>query len=471
VTETSRSDASIVGRASGLDRLIDRVLGRHRSLLLNAGSLFGSTLLTGLLGAVYWAIAARLFAATAVGVGAAAISTMQLMAQLATFGLGTMLMGELAEHHASDRRLILSSLGVTGLVGAVLGLGFVFLSVWLVPDLGGLREPGGYLLFACGVATTASGLVLDQALLGLLRGGVQLLRNGIASVAKLAALVAIGLLVTVRTDGLALLLTWVVGVALSMVVLLAIPRGTGAERGRSVWRAVEGVAGLATRHHLLNLSILAPGLLLPLLITDVLSAEANAYFYIAYLIASFAWAVPAALGTAAYAAGARDLASLSSRIRVAFAICFVVGLALNAFLVVGAPLLLSIFGSAYVTQSTTLLRLLGLGIFPVTLNSLYVPIVRVERRFLEGALLMGLGLVVEFVIVAIWASRAGLDGAGVGWLVGYTIGIVPFVPTLWRVGVRGRVERITSDFLGRVPSGARPSAVLAEPQNSSDGDA
>jgi len=82
-----------------------------------------------------------------------------------------------------------------------------------------------------------------------------------------------------------------------------------------------------------------------------------------------------------------------------------------------------------------------------------------------------LGLVVEFVIVAIWASRAGLDGAGVGWLVGYTIGIVPFVPTLWRVGVRGRVERITSDFLGRVPSGARPSAVLAEPQNSSDGDA
>ncbi|HEX5239885.1 MAG TPA: hypothetical protein VFW20_02705, partial [Candidatus Limnocylindrales bacterium] len=52
-----------------------RVLLSNRSLLGNAASLFGSTVLTGGLGAVYWAIAARLFTPESVGVAAAAISS------------------------------------------------------------------------------------------------------------------------------------------------------------------------------------------------------------------------------------------------------------------------------------------------------------------------------------------------------------------------------------------------------------
>src|SRR5262245_44850587 len=118
-------------------------LGAHRSLFLNAGSLFGSTLLTAGLGAIYWAIAARLFPAAAVGLGAAAISTMTLLAQLATFGLGTVLMGELAEHRQSGRRLIASALGVTAASGAGIAIAFLLVASSLVPELSGLRIPTG----------------------------------------------------------------------------------------------------------------------------------------------------------------------------------------------------------------------------------------------------------------------------------------------------------------------------------------
>lgn len=445
---TDGGGSRIVGRV--VQPVVGLVLGDHRSLILNAGSLFGSTLLTAGLGAAYWAIAARLLPASAVGVGAATISTMQLMAQLATFGLGTMLMGELAEHPASERRLILTSLAVTSAAGLALGAACILLASSLVPQLAELRTAAGLVLFASGVAATSSGLVLDQAFLGLLRGGIQLLRNGLASVAKLAALLAVAVLATGGATGLAVLATWVVGSLASMIVLLALPP-SHPDAARPGWRTMDGIARLAVRHHLLNLSILAPGLLLPLLITALLSAEANAYFYIAYLVASFAWALPAALGTAGYATGSGDVGSLPSRIRVTFGICVVAGIALNVVLLVGAPLILSIFGRAYADQATTLLRLLGIGIFPVTLNSLYVPIVRVERRFLRGAALMTLGLVIEFVAVAIGAVRGGLEGAGIGWLVGYSLGVVPFLPAIWRVGVEGRVERIGVDLLGRVP--------------------
>jgi O-antigen/teichoic acid export membrane protein len=429
--------------------------GRNRPLLVNAGSLFGSTLLTAGLGAIYWAIAARVFPAAAVGVGAAAISSMQLLAQLATFGLGTVLMGELAEHHRSDLRLIGSALGLVAAIGAGLAVIFVPISAWLVPALAGLREPVGVVLFATGVGATAAGLVLDQALLGLLRGGLQLLRNGIASVGKLVALVVVGIVVGVEPNGLALLVTWVLGSLASMVVLLPIRSGATGTRGHSVWRAIDGVAGLALRHHLLNLAILAPGLLLPLVITAVLSPEANAYFYIAYLIASFGWAIPAAMGTAVYAAGSRDLESLPGRVRIAFGLCFAAGLAINVVLFVAAPLVLSIFGPAYAAQATSLLRLFGLGIFPITLNSLFVPIARVERRFLGGALLMAASMAIEFTFVVLGARAGGLNGAGVGWLVGYAASVLPFVPTLVRVAIRRQVRPIDADLLGPVPVGAR----------------
>jgi hypothetical protein len=140
--------------------------------------------------------------------------------------------------------------------------------------------------------------------------------------------------VVLRPDGALLFLTWVAGGVVSMAVVLAVPRTSDGGPARPLWHVPQGLAGLAVRHHLLNLSILAPGLLLPLLVTTVMSAEANAYFYIAYTIASLGWAVPAALAIALYASGARDIEALTGRVRLAFWLCIGAGVAFN---VVAAP--------------------------------------------------------------------------------------------------------------------------------------
>jgi O-antigen/teichoic acid export membrane protein len=440
--------------------LIRRVLDVDRSLLVNAGSLFGATVLTAGIGVVYWAVAARVFPAAAVGLAAAAISAMLLIGQVATLGLGTVLMGELSHHGSSERSLIDSALLLVGLVAAVLGAGFVGIAGFIAPELRALQTPAGLLLFAAGAAVTAAGLVLDQALLGLLRGGLQLLRNAIASVAKLLVLFAIAAGLIAAGNGLALFMTWVVGGALSLVVVLAVRRAPDGVPWRPIWRVMEGAPALAIRHHLLNLSILAPGLLLPLLVTTLLSAEANAYFYIAYLIASFGWAIPAALATAVYAAGARDVLSLTDRVRLAFGLSLATGIVLNVFMLFGAGFLLSIFGPEYAARAGTLLRLFSLGIFAVTINSLFVPIARIERRFLSGTLLMVLSMVIEFAFVVVGARLDGLDGAGWGWFIGFSLGILPLLPAVIRVGSRGSVKRIESDAFGSMPAtppAARPA--------------
>jgi O-antigen/teichoic acid export membrane protein len=182
-----------------------------------------------------------------------------------------------------------------------------------------------------------------------------------------------------------------------------------------------------------------------------LSAEANAYFYIAYTIANLGWAIPAALATALYASGARDIGALAARLRLAFWLCIGAGFAFNICMVVGAGPVLSIFGAPYAQQADLLLRLLSLGIFPVTITSMYVPIVRLERRFLQGTVLMIVAMLVAFVFVIVGAQLAGLDGVGLGWLVGASIGTLPLLPTVVRVAVRHSVEPVKGDAFGQLP--------------------
>lgn len=429
-----------------------------RSLLANAGSIFGATILTAGLGAVYWALATRMFPAAAVGIAAAAVSAMLLVGQLATVGLGTMLIGELARHPGSERSLIYTAAGIAGGLGAVLGGVFIVGAGWILPNLSPLHLQVGVVTFAIGVGITASSYVLDQAFVALLRGGLQLLRNAVASIVKLGALLMIGGTGAsiVQPDGTSIFLTWVVGGAISMTLILAVaPNAAGGKWPR--WHVPQGLTGLAVRHHLLNMSILAPGLLLPLIVTLVMSAEATAYFYIAFMIISLGWALPAALATALYASGARDIQALSARVRLAFGLCLGSGFALVTFIFVAGGLLLSVFGVAYADHAGNLLRLLSLGIFPVTINSLYVPIIRIERRFLRGTIMMVLGMLLQFVFVVIGARADGLDGIGLGWLTGYTLGILPLIPTVFRVAVRHQVRPIESDAFGRLPTTHGPT--------------
>jgi Na+-driven multidrug efflux pump len=188
-----------------------------------------------------------------------------------------------------------------------------------------------------------------------------------------------------------------------------------------------------------------------LLVTTVMSAETNAYFYIAYTIASLGWAVPAALAMALYASGARDIEALTARVRLAFWLCVGAGIIFNVFVLVAAGPLLAIFGAPYADRASTLLRLLSLGIFPLIINSLYVPIARLERRFLQGTILMVAGMLVGFFFVVVGARADGLDGIGVGWLVGASIATLPLLPAVIRVAVRRSVKPIVGDSLGPLP--------------------
>ena len=74
-------------------------------------------------------------------------------------------------------------------------------------------------IFAVGVALTGISLVFDQATIGLMRGGLQLTRNAVFAVAKLLILAAVA--ITLHDQfGVGISVSWVAGIALSMVLLM-----------------------------------------------------------------------------------------------------------------------------------------------------------------------------------------------------------------------------------------------------------
>lgn len=397
-------------------RSIAAQIAHNRTVLGNAGSMMGTVLATALLGAAFWFVAAREFTPEAVGVGSAAVAAMTLLGYLATVGLGTLLMGELPRRRQDHRGLLNAALAVSWAIGIGLGLAFAVASPLVSSELGPLSDTvAAALVFAVGVGLTGLAVVLDQALIGLLRGGLQLTRNVLFSVVKLLALIAASYLLA-SPGGFWIFATWTAGIALSLVALSRFYWTRGADPLRPRFRLLAEMRMDAASHHVYNLAIRAPDLVLPLVVVALLSASANANFYIAWMIASFAFMVPVSLSSVLYAVGSGDASGLRERYRLSIALSGGLGLVANvALLGLGDPIL-AVFGSTYEAQASTTLHILALGVFPETIKAHFLSICRVERRIGETIPLVVGGTFLELAGAVAGGLTGSLAWVAAGWL-------------------------------------------------------
>ncbi|MBX0326321.1 hypothetical protein K2Z83_01260 [Oscillochloris sp. ZM17-4] len=405
-------------------------------ILLNTGSLVATTGVSAALGFLYWWLAARAFTPAEVGFAAAAISTMTLIGTVSMLGLGTMLIGELPRRSGHRAALIATSLVVAGLAATLIGAIFAMLSPYLTSDLALLSSSLGMVAtFALGAGLTAVALVLDQALIGLLRGGLQFSRNTIFGLVKLGSLWLAAALI-VDTTGMSIYVTWLVG---NLAALAALAAYVVARRGLSgitmQWAVLRSLGWTSLQHHMLNMVVLAPGMILPLIVTAVLSVSANAYFYTAWMLASFVSVGPVSLATVLFAVGSGNPAALAQRLRFTLAAGLAIALAANLVLFPGGHLLLSLFGKAYVAESLWPLRILGLSVFPLIIREHYATIARIHGRTLQATKLIAVVSLLRLLAAAIGASLDGLVGLCLGLLIVETIAAVIMSPLVYRTAI------------------------------------
>jgi GT2 family glycosyltransferase/O-antigen/teichoic acid export membrane protein len=392
-------------------------------LFSNASALVGSSALNSVLGFVYWGVAARWLYADqreVVGFTLALVPLMLGLASLAMLGLGNTLIGELPKMQHNRGRLISAALISTGLTGALIGL----LAIRIIPSINQefvpLRDnlPLG-LMFVCGLALTTVGSILDEALIGMLRGKLQLWRNALFAVLKLVLLLTLSIS-SLRAAGGSngLFATWVLGLGAAFVLLALAMRSEGLHvlpkpDFSSLWKTRKTALG----HHAINMAYLGTGNIMPVIVTGMLGASANASFYFAWQLAGFGFFVPLALATVLHAMNAADKHALAIRLRSSLGMSALLVTGYALVLLFGAHLILGIFGKQYALEAETSLQILAFAILPVVVKTHYMTLGRIQNQLVRIAQYAAVGTVLELTLAVIGARLDGMTGLCLGYVI------------------------------------------------------
>lgn len=414
-----------------------------RLLVTTSGSLIGSMVVTSGLGAAFWWIAAQLFTPSAVGVAAGAISLMLLLGSTAVAGAGTLLVRELARHPGQQGNLVSTAVIIAGSAGAIAGGVAAIVAPAINPDLQPLAaSPAAVALVAIGVSLTAVGNVVDLALLGLLRAGMQLVRNIVFAVGKLVLLVPIGWWVVTNDDPLLLYAVWSTGALVSFAVIAVIVRRQGTSlRPVFAFGLVRTLARSAASHQLLNLALQLPTLGLPVLVALIGTPILTAQFFLAWMLASLAFYVPLALSQTLYAVGANSPTRVWEHARVTVSLAVVTSLvAVGGLSLLAAPVL-RLFGPTY-EDAAGIVPLLAAAALPLALKDHYHVVYRIRGRAGQAGLACALGATAELLAAGIGFSIAGLTGLAVGWLVVLLLEATFMGPAMVRAARESAADRV-----------------------------
>ncbi len=376
-------------------------------------------------GFLFWIVAARLYPAQSLGEAAAAVSAMTLLALLTTLGLDVAIVRFLPEAGEAARDTINSCLTIEGLLSAACSLIFLLgIKLWS-PALVSLQKD--YFLFAVFVISVPAlnmSTLTQQVFVASRRANFALhsgLIFGFSRFLPLAALTAFLSSSGVFTSWvLALILTFCIGIFVFM------PRVHPGYRPTFTIRldTLRKMVGFSLANYVVNVFWYLPSLVLPILVINLLGAEANAYFYIAWSIEIVLLLIPTAVSTSLLAEGSYDQERLAHGIRISFKLlAFIISGAVLAVLLL-ADKLLFLFGKEYSTNAAQLLRLLALSSIPAAINSIYIASKRVQMKT-TGAIAMTAFVATCTIMLSYFLLQSvGILGAGIAFLVAQTLGVV-----------------------------------------------
>ncbi len=215
-----------------------------------------------------------------------------------------------------------------------------------------------------------------------------------------------------------LMACWTLGTTVACVVGAVQLRRLVGYRPRPSLRPARGrpLLALGIPNQLLTLTERAPGLVLPLLLAHMVSPEAAAYWYPAWMMAWAAYTAPMLMGIVQFSEGVRDPDRLVATTWASLRLSLAVGGVAAAVLVLLARPLLRLLGEQYADSSTDALRWLAAGLVAYAVLQAYNAVCRARGRYAE-AIVVGVILGVALCAAALSAAGSGATAMAVAWLV------------------------------------------------------
>ncbi|HUV45495.1 MAG TPA: oligosaccharide flippase family protein [Dehalococcoidia bacterium] len=385
-------------------------------LYRNAFYLMLNTAVMALCGFFFWMVVARFYTEAEVGFSSAIISAISLLAIISMVGLNTLLIRFLP-HADKPQQLINSCYTLSSLISLVVAAIFIAgLSLWS-PALVFITQNAifiaAFIVFA--LLWTLSSLV-DATFIARRRAGFVLSKNTIYSLLKIP--LPILFVLFFRTFGIVASWGIAMAIALATSLFLFLPKVQNHYKPVPTLKPgiIKDMWQYSAGNYVTNLLAASPVFVFPLMVVNLLGAEQNAYFYIAWMIASLLFAIPAAVSQSLFAEGSHFEDKLRENVVKSLKFSFLLLVpAIIVLILVGNWLLLA-FGQSYSLNGLRLLWILSLSSLPSAINHLYTSILRVKSRLKE--LMAICGFIALAVLLASYRlmPATGIVGIGYAWL-------------------------------------------------------
>lgn len=385
-------------------------------LYRNALYLIVNTVVVGLLSFLFWIVVARFYTEVDVGYSSAIISVATLLTTLSLFGFNVSIIRFL---HKTEKpqELINSCLILCGVVSIVLaGIFLVSVDFWS-PSLAFIKDNAIYSVtfIILTLILTLSGIVCS-VFVARRRAGFVLCHNAISSLTK----ILLPLLLVLFFSSFGIIASWGVasGIALVVSLFVFVPKAQSQYKFLPVlkFNLIKDIWRYSGGNYLAYIFMVIPFLVLPVIVTNLLGAEQNAYFYIAWMIATLISAIPNGIALSLFAEGSHFEDKLRETTLKSLKFTFMLLIPSVILLILVGKWLLLTFGQSYSINALHLLWVLAVSSLPLSITLIYSSILQVTNRIKELMVIWCFVATVMVVVSYLVIPTMGIMGIGYVWL-------------------------------------------------------
>ncbi len=389
-------------------------------LYRNSFYLIISNIIVGITGFLFWLIAARFYSVNDIGFASALFSVMGILMLLSLTGFNPTFIKFLPTANEKERNKIIStSLFFSILASIFLSVIFIMFIDTFSPKLHFLKQDYMYIsIFVVSVVSYSVFGLLNGLFVAKRKSNYLLIKNNMEGILKLFPLpfiVFLGAIGIFLSNTIALILTLLLS---SFLFIKIYPNF----KVLIDLKALKKIFAFTFANQIATISYRLPGLLFPIIILNLLSAQEVTYFYISWMIFSMFCEFIMLINAALLMEGSNEEKDIKKHKTKTINLSFLVVFGGIVLFFVFGEFILSLFGKEYV-QSASLLYVLIISTIPFAINQIYLTTKNIKNEVKEFTLMnvfiYSSILILAFVLIPYF----GTIGIAYGWLIGQTLGI------------------------------------------------
>ena len=385
-------------------------------LYTNAVYLVADTALTALLSFFFWVVVARFYTESDVGYSSAIISAIGLIALLSLLGFNFSLVRFLPKA-GKPQELINSCFTLSSFISLVIaGIFLTNLDFWS-PTLVFIRQ--NVIFTAVFIILTllwTLSILTNVTFVAQRRAGFVLSQNIILSLLK----IPLPILFVPFFHTFGIVASWgiALGIAIAIALFLFLPKVQSRYKPIPTLKLnlIKGIWQYSGGNYLAQFFTAAPSVVLPIMVINLLGPEQNAYFYIAWMVATLPSAIPLSVSLSLFAEGSHFEDKLRENTIKSLKFTFLLLIPAVILLILVGKWLLLAFGQSYSANALYLLWILIISCLPLGINYIYTSILRVTNRIKELVIIWGFIAIATLSISYLVMPETGIIGIGYAWL-------------------------------------------------------